>query len=180
MAALFFCDKCMKPPAPASSWSWKGGGGGMDLLLLLPIPFSPFSRHFSENCCLALSQGQGKRVSLDDLGLLLRPLTAGWVLLTGYAHLPACCNPGVHQPPFDLSFQLWPVLTHVEESSLEKCSQGCFLTQCFCKEAPRPAAALVQAQKGKCHLIWYLLCNCFTFMGGLGIQVGREGSHLPP
>lgn len=116
-------------------------------------PISPYSRHFSENCCLALSQGLGKRVSLDDLGLLLPPWPAGWMLLTGYARLPARCNPAVHQPPFDLIFQLWLVLSHVEGSSSEKCSQGCFLTQCFFKEAPRPAAALVQAQKGKCHFI---------------------------
>lgn len=159
--------------SPASSWSEMVGGSTIDLLLSLRIPVPLQLALYWESAALIYLRARANvflSVTLDFC-CLLPP--AGWAFLPGRAHPPASIEPSCWLASF-------PPVSPAVACAVPWWKPwkgrvwGCLLMQCLCNEAPWPAAALVQARPGKCHLIWCLLCNCITFMGGPGREVGRE------
>lgn len=65
------------------------GGSRIDLLLFLNIPVLFSTITFLRHCCLDLSRGQDKTVSLNDLEFLQPLPSAGLVFRAGCARLPS-------------------------------------------------------------------------------------------
>lgn len=64
------------------------GGSRIDLLLFLNVPVLFSTITLLRQCCLDLSQGQDKSVSLADLEFLQPSPSAGLMFRAGCAHLP--------------------------------------------------------------------------------------------
>lgn len=93
------------------------GGSRIDLLLFLNIPVLFSAMTLLRQCCLDLSQGQDKSVSLNDLEFLQLPPSAGLMFQARCARLPSKRRA---RPLTGLAYSLFAVL-----AAQMLCSKSC-------------------------------------------------------